>query len=448
MWTVKSESGQLHAVLVQDSVEQFWENRLPFVGIESNTLYMARCPHAAFREGHDQWMQLPKYLEEEGVRVFEVTSILKRMLEGATIGERRQIIEEVWKGKSSSPTAEELTVDHLLSGYPSRPYYDEANDTVVLPDFRRVAWPYPRDTSFTTQVGTVISNMRRYSRQFEPRAVKLVYEHDPVLSEKIEVIWDANEAMGPHTERPCIEGGDVQIIDEETIALGVGQRSTFTGFIETAKKLFKHDRDGEIRYICVVLNAEHPASDYMHLDVVINFPDTLKALIMPYYFDSNVVRDMPPKRLLLKTLEAARSQSEVDDRPMEPLIHSVDFREAGCCSVYERVHDEPRLVGREVSLVDFLVKEGKLEEDGMIYVGGSPEKENDIEHLMTALMEQSRGASNIVAIKPGLVIAYKRNQRTNEALREHGIRVKEWDDSYLDMLGGPHCSTSPLSRDP
>ena len=62
-------------------------------------------------------------------------------------------------------------------------------------------------------------------------------------------------------------------------------------------------------------------------------------------------------------------------------------------------------------------------------------------------MEQARGASNIVTIKPRLVVAYKRNKKTNEALKEHGIEVKEWDDSYLDMLGGPHCSTSPLSRD-
>ncbi len=67
---------------------------------------------------------------------------------------------------------------------------------------------------------------------------------------------------------------------------------------------------------------------------------------------------------------------------------------------------------------------------------------------MLALMEQARGASNIVTIKPGLVVAYKRNHATNDELREHGITVKEWDDSYLDMLGGPHCSTSPLWRDP
>jgi len=94
------------------------------------------------------------------------------------------------------------------------------------------------------------------------------------------------------------------------------------------------------------------------------------------------------------------------------------------------------------------VSEDKLEEDGIIYVGGAPDEENDVEHLMTALMEQARGASNIVTLKPGKIVAFERNKVTNGELRAHGIEVKEWEDSYLDMLGGPHCSTSPLLRDP
>ena len=436
----------LHAVLVQDSVEQFWEGRLPFVGIESNSLYLPRCPHAQYEEGHAQWKQLTTYLKEEGVQVFEVASILRKALEDATVGERRRIVEDVWRGMPEAPKAEDLTIDHLLWGYPLTPYYDEEADRVVLPDFRRVAWPYPRDTSFTTQVGTVISSMRRYSRRFEPHVIKLVYTYDPMLCEKMEVIWDANEAENSFGEPSCIEGGDVQIIDEETVAIGVGQRSTSTGLTETAKKLFEHDVDSDIRYICAVRLAEPPAFDYMHLDVVINYPTAMGALVMPYFFESEVVRDMPDKRLLLKMLQAVRAQGEKDGRPMKPLVRPDDFREAGRCTIYENRGGEPRLVRRELSLVDFLVKQGKLDPDGIIYVGGDTEDANDVRHMMTALMEQARGASNIVTIKPGLVIAYKRNKRTNEALREHGIRVKEWDDSHLDMLGGPHCSISPLWR--
>ncbi|MBD3204930.1 arginine deiminase, partial [Candidatus Bathyarchaeota archaeon] len=102
----------------------------------------------------------------------------------------------------------------------------------------------------------------------------------------------------------------------------------------------------------------------------------------------------------------------------------------------------------EKSFLDFLIREEKVERDGIIYVGGRPRKENDVEHLLDAMMEQSRGAPNIVTIKPGVVIGYDRNHNTNNELREHGVEVKEWKSGYLDLLGGPHCSTCPLSRDP
>ncbi|MCW4048293.1 MAG: arginine deiminase family protein [Candidatus Bathyarchaeota archaeon] len=447
MWTVKSEHGRLHAVLIQDSTEQLWTKKFPFAGIESNTHYVSRDPHAQMEPGHREWLQLPKILEDEGVQVFEVKSMVTKILEDATLAEREQMVEDVWDGMPKMPDPETVTVDDFFWGYPSKPYYDAETDRVVLPDHRRVAWTYTRDTSFTTQVGTVICNMRRYSRRYEPRIVKLCYEYDPVLSRNVEIVYDANDNEGVYSEPPCVEGGDTHIVDEETIAIGVGQRSTVTGVVETAKRLFDVDTDGDLKYVCAVNLADYPAVDYMHLDVTINYPDKGKALVMPYVYDTELVDDYPSKKLLLKTLEAVREQSEAHGRPMEPLVHPDHFRNLGRTSVYVNKDGIPELMKVELSLLDFLVKEGKLEKDGFIYVGGLSEKENDVEHLLETMMEQSRGASNIVTIKPGVIIGYDRNRRTNQELRDHGVEVKEWSSSYLDLLGGPHCSTSPLWRD-
>ncbi len=446
MWTVNSECGKLDAVLIQDSTESFWEKRLPFEGIESNLQYLPRCVHPQMDGGHEQWVQLPKMLAGEGVKVFEVTDILTKALGKATLKEKRGIIKEIWAGFSKAPSPEELKLEHLIYGYPEVPYYDVKQDRVILPDFRRVAWPYSRDTSFTTQVGTVICNMRRYSRRYEVRVVKLAYELDPILSEKVEIVWDANEAGGVSTEPANVEGGDTQIVDHETVAIGMGQRSTLTGIKRCAEELFKHDRDGKISYICAVQLPDYPALDYMHLDVTINHPDEGRALVMPYIWDTEVVKGMPPKKLLLKTLEALRAQSDADYRPMGPMIHPDGFRDSGRTIVYVNRGGKPEPLRTEVSLIDFLVKEGKLDADGLMYVGGLPEKENDVEHLYSAFLEQSRGATNIVATRPKTVVAYERNKKTIGVLRENGIKVLEWEDSYLDLLGGPHCSTSPLSR--
>lgn len=448
MWTVKSESGRLRAVLVQDSAEQLWTRRLPFAGMESSLLYVERDPHAQMDPGHREWLELPRMLRDEGVRVFEVKSMLTRILEDASTTERGKIVEEIWMDAREKPTPEELTLDHLLWGYPPRPSYDHEGDRVVLPDFRRVAWTYPRDTSFTTQVGTVVCNMRRYSRRHEPQVVKLCYMHDHILSEHMGVVYDANEARGVYTEPPCVEGGDTQIIDEETIAFGVGQRSTVTGVLETARRLFEADTNGDLRHVCAVRLAERPAVDYMHLDVTINHLDRGKALVMPYIYDTELVPDYPPRKLLLKTLEAARAQSEAHGRPMEPLVHPNHFRNLGRTTVYFNEGGRPKPLRTEKSFLDFLVEEGKLERDGFIYVGGASEDPFDVVHLLEAMMEQSRGAANIVTVKPGLVIAYDRNKRTNQELRDNGINVREWSSSHLDLLGGPHCSTCPLWRDP
>jgi len=208
MWTVNSESGKLHAVLIQDSTESFWEKRLPFEGVESSLQYLPRCVHPQMDGGHEQWLQLPKILKDEGVDVYEVTDIVAKALKGATLKEKKAIIKEIWAGFPAAPKPEELKLEHLIYGYPEAPYYDAKQDRVILPDFRRVAWPYSRDTSFTTQVGTVICNMRRYSRRHEVRVVKLAYELDPTLSKHVEVVWDANE-----------EGGVVKTTGSRAVAL-------------------------------------------------------------------------------------------------------------------------------------------------------------------------------------------------------------------------------------
>ena len=99
-------------------------------------------------------------------------------------------------------------------------------------------------------MGTVVCNMRRYSRWYEPRVVKLCYRYHPTLRKHVEIVYDANEAEGVYSEPPCVEGGDTQIIDEGTIVIGVGQRSTVTGFREISRRLFEADKDGALKYIC------------------------------------------------------------------------------------------------------------------------------------------------------------------------------------------------------
>lgn len=63
-------------------------------------------------------------------------------------------------------------------------------------------------------------------------------------------------------------------------------------------------------------------------------------------------------------------------------------------------------------------------------------------------IEQWNDAVNTLALKPGKVIAYKINEKTNKLLRQNGIEVIELEAKQLGMgRGGIHCMSQPLIRE-
>jgi arginine deiminase len=403
-YRVTSEIGRLRHVIVHRPGNEIArltpQNKETF--LFDDILWVERA-----QEEHDRFVEM---LKERGVQVHSLRPLLGETLADSDV--RGQVVDEVVTPqvcgrKVSEYLRRELRacsiedlLDALLAGilkselpeWEIAPLFAE----VISDRFDAILPPLPnlfftRDSAAWVNEGCLLSVLATPARDRESLYMRVIYRHHPMFQKMEFPFWYGTRADDrfPAT----IEGGDVLVLDEATVAIGCGERTTPAAVETVAHRLFE---EANVRNVIVAHFRKGRA--VMHLDTVFTMVDVNKFNFYP---------------------GIGRSLEVFILRPGTSLEHKVE-----------------KVDGMEAALGACLPRD-----DLQIVASGK----EGIEYIR----EQWDDGHNTLAIEPGVVIGYKRNKETNLRLVDAGIEVLELDASELCRgRGGSRCMTQPILRDP
>ncbi|ABR50680.1 Arginine deiminase [Alkaliphilus metalliredigens QYMF] len=397
---ITSEIGNLKAVLLHRPGKEL-ERLTP--GYLEELLFDDIPWLKRMQEEHDDFA---KVMKARGSKIYYYETLLADVLRDEHI--KNQFVVDVIKNSHVGNIELEKIIIEYLQGERPESIVEIAISGLHKEDFPKmerefhlvdyVKYDYPfyinplpnlyftRDPGAVIGQGLSVNKMKTPARDRETMFLSYIYRHHPLFKEKGTSLWYDYQEHYP------MEGGDILVLSDEVVALGCSERTTARGIEILAQRLFAK---GKVKKVLVIQIPFTRA--YMHLDTVFTMVDHDKFTIYPGV--ENAVR------------------------------------------VYELTQGvtTPKVTPKE-SLEKALMEVLHLPAVQLIQSGGGDE--------ITAAREQWNDSTNTLAIAPGTVITYNRNEATNDTLRKHGIEVIEIEGSELVRgRGGPRCMSMPLLRE-
>jgi arginine deiminase len=369
---------------------------------------------------HDQFAAK---MRERGVEVLLLQDLLAEALAASDEGRRRLIeltASEYTVGLSLVDEVRALLWDmkpnvlaqHLIggltvaeSGIDLGRYRERSLPAAAVRDLSMFVLPplpntlFTRDSSCWIYGGVSINPMYWPARRLEAYNVAAIYRYHPMFADAEFEYWyphlgDDGRFNAEDFGRASLEGGDVQPIGNGTVLIGLSERTQARMIEQIAQALF--DRGAAERVIAVVMTKDRA---HMHLDTVFTMLDRDKVTLYPKVIDN---------------------------------VRAISLRPGGARGQFH--------VTEEAGFLPAVADALGVDELRVVETGGDAYQQE---------REQWDDGNNVVAIEPGVVVAYERNTYTIAKMREAGVEVVTIEGFELGKgRGGGHCMTCPIVRDP
>lgn len=379
--------------LTPNSLERLLFDDIPYLKI-------AQQEHDAFANA----------LRAEGVEVIYLEDLVAEALDNTSAGVRKEFLQRfISEAGVTSPKIAKHCYNLLNSYKNNREMIKKCITGIDISELKRLSGvsgfyatrdigrmvidPIPnlifqRDPMATIGYGATLHKMWAPTRTRESIFAEYIFKYHPFY-EDTKLYYD-------RTEPYSLEGGDIQVLSNEVIAIGISQRTEPDAIAEFAKALFKN-KDNTFKYILAIDIPDERS--FMHLDTVMTQVDTNKFAVQDAIMDISTIYEITKGR-----------------------------------------GDELEIVENRQSLQKVLEKYLHLSRVELIKCGDG--------RRIDAEREQWSDGVNLLCIRPGVVIAYDRNFVTNETLRRHGIEVIEIPSSEISRgRGGSHCMAMALVRE-